>query len=283
MKELLLIAATLLVLVVSGCAPQVDVEADAAAVRSVFDEATAALNPGGGDMVDLITEDAVVMYRNRLAAIGKEAIRARQQRFDGSQATFEETRSVEEVVVSGDWAFVRWTGTGTVTPKDGGESSEFNRKGITIFQRQTDNSWKIARVIWNSNQRDVGESDQKTLYQRLGGYDVVAAILDNNAPRVINDPELSKFFTETDEEMGKRGRQLGVDLLCELTGGPCFYIGRDMKMVHKGLGITDAHWQSFLGHLGETLDELNINSDERMDVIAVFAGLKGDIVEQQEE
>ena len=73
MKKLLLIAATLLVLVVSGCAPQVDVEADAAAVRSVFDEATAALNPGGGDMVDLITEDAVVMYRNRLAAIGKEA------------------------------------------------------------------------------------------------------------------------------------------------------------------------------------------------------------------
>ncbi len=282
MKKLLLIAATLLVLVVSGCAPQVDVEADAAAVRSVFDEATAALNPGGGDIVDLDTEDAVVMYASEPAAIGKEAIRARQQIFN-DQATAEETRSVEEVVVSGDWAFVRWTGTGTVTPKYGGESSEFNRKGITIFQRQTDNSWKIARVIWNSNQRDVGESDQKTLYQRLGGYDVVAAILDNTAPRVINDPELSKFFTETDEEMGKRGRQLGVDLLCELTGGPCFYIGRDMKMVHKGLGITDAHWQSFLGHLGETLDELNINSDERMDVIAVFAGLKGDIVEQQEE
>ncbi len=151
MKKLLLIVATLLMLAVSGCAPQVDVEADAAAVRSVFDEATAALNPGGGDMVDLMTEDAVVMYRNRLAAIGKEAIRARQQRFDGSQATFEETRSVEEVMVSGDWAFIRWTGTGTVTPKDGGEVREFNNKGITLFQRQPDNSWKIARVIWNSN------------------------------------------------------------------------------------------------------------------------------------
>lgn len=150
MKKLLLIVATLLVLAVSGCAPQVDVEADAAAVRSVFDEATAALNPGGADIVDLDAEDAVIMYANELAVIGKEAIRAREQRFD-DQATFEETRSVEEVVVSGDWAFVRWTGTGTVTPKDGGESSEFNRKGITIFQRQPDNSWKIARVIWNSN------------------------------------------------------------------------------------------------------------------------------------
>ena len=133
MKKLLLIVATLLVLAVSGCAPQVDVEADAAAVRSVFDEATAALNPGGGDIVDLDAEDAVIMYANGPAAIGKEAIRTRQQRF-ADQATFEETRSVEEVVASGDWAFVRWTGTGTVTPKDSGESSEFNRKGITIFQ-----------------------------------------------------------------------------------------------------------------------------------------------------
>jgi ketosteroid isomerase-like protein len=90
------------------------------------------------------------MYAGEPAAIGKEAIRARQQAFR-DQATFEETRSVDEVVVSGDWAFVRWTGTGTVTPKDGGEPGEFNRKGITIFQRQPDNSWKIARVIWNSN------------------------------------------------------------------------------------------------------------------------------------
>ena len=149
MKKLLLIVATLLVLAVSGCAPQVDEEADAAAVRNVFDEATAALNPGGGDIVDLDTEDAVVMYANGPAAIGKEAIRTRQQGF-ADQVTFEESRSVEEVVASGDWAFVRWTGTGTVIPKDGGESSEFDRKGITIFQRQADKSWKIARVIWNS-------------------------------------------------------------------------------------------------------------------------------------
>ena len=151
MKKLFPIVATLLVLAISGCAPQVDVEADAAAVRSAFDEATAALNPGGGDIVDLDTEDAVIMYAGELAAIGKEAIRAREQAFR-DQATFEETRSVDEVVVSGDWAFVRWAGTGTMTPKDGSEPSVFDRKGIAILQRQPDNSWKMARVIWNSNQ-----------------------------------------------------------------------------------------------------------------------------------
>ncbi len=150
MKTLFPIVVTLLVLAISGCAPQVDVEADAAAVRSVFDEATAALNPGGGNIADLDTEDAVIMYADEPAVVGREASRAKVKAFM-DQFTFEETRSVDEVVVSSDWAFVRWTGTGTVTPKDGGDSSEFNRKGITIFQRQPDNSWKIARVIWNSN------------------------------------------------------------------------------------------------------------------------------------
>ena len=150
MKTFFSIVATLLVLAISGCAPQADVEADTAAVKKWFDEATAALNANDGSIVDLGTEDAVVMYADAPAATGRDALRARQQAFR-DQFTFEETRSVDEVVIAGDWAFVRWAGTGTVTPKDGGEPSEFNRKGIAILQRQPDNSWKFARVIWNSN------------------------------------------------------------------------------------------------------------------------------------
>ncbi len=150
MKKLFPIVATLLVLAASGCAPQVDVEADKAAVRKWFDESTAALNANDGSIVDLGIEDAVVMYADAPAVTGRDALRARQQAIR-DQFTFEETRSVDEVVISGDWAFVRWAGTGTMTPKDGSEPSVFDRKGIAILQRQPDNSWKMARVIWNSN------------------------------------------------------------------------------------------------------------------------------------
>ena len=156
MKKLFSIVATLLVLAVSGCAPQVDVEADTAAVKKWFDESTAALNANDGSIVDLGTEDAVVMYADAPAVTGRDALRARQQAIY-DQATFEETRSVDEVVISGDWAFVRWAGTGTMTPKDGSEPSVFDRKGIAILQRQPDNSWKMARVIWNSNQPPASE------------------------------------------------------------------------------------------------------------------------------
>ncbi len=125
MRKIVTSLAALFVLAVSGCAPQVDVEADAAAVKRMFDEATAALNAGGGAIEDFNTKDAVIMFPDEPAAIGKEAIRAHNQPLRG-QFTSEEIRSVEEVVVSGDWAFVRWVGTGTLTPKDDGEPSEFN-------------------------------------------------------------------------------------------------------------------------------------------------------------
>ncbi len=156
MKTFFSIVATLLVLAVSGCAPQVDVEADTAAVKKWFDESTAALNANDGSIVDLGTEDAVVMYADAPAVTGRDALRARQQAIY-DQATFEENRSMDEVVVAGDWAFVRWAGTGTMTPKDGSEPSVFDRKGIAILQRQPDNSWKMARVIWNSNQPPASE------------------------------------------------------------------------------------------------------------------------------
>ena len=155
MRKIVISLAALLALAVSGCAPQADVEADTAAVKKWFDESTAALNANDGSIVDLGTEDAVVMYADAPAVTGRDALRARQRAIY-EQATFEETRSVDEVVISGDWAFVRWAGTGTMTPKDGSEPSVFDRKGIAILQRQPDNSWKMARVIWNSNQ-PVGE------------------------------------------------------------------------------------------------------------------------------
>ncbi len=157
MKTLFPIVVTLLVLAISGCAPQVDVEADTAAVKKWFDESTAALNANDGSIVDFNTKDAVMMFPDEPAVVGKEAISERNVKVFIGQFTSEEIRSVDEVVVAGDWAFVRWAGTGTMTPKDGSEPSVFDRKGIALLQRQPDNSWKYARVIWNSNQPPASE------------------------------------------------------------------------------------------------------------------------------
>ena len=145
---------------VTACAPVAEqpapepaptIEADVAAISRVIDEGATALNAGdAAGMVGRYTEDLISMPPDRPAVIGQEALRARYETtFD--QSTFEFTRFVEEVVVAGDWAFGRWTDTGTVTSKAGGEPSEISSKGIFILQRQPDGSWKIARVIWNSD------------------------------------------------------------------------------------------------------------------------------------
>ena len=125
--------------------------ADLAAINGVHDEYFSAMNSGdAAGYVARLTEDVVFMPPNEQATIGKEANRARIQRaFD--QAEFEMTSSLEEVVIFGNWAFGRNTASGTATPKAGGESREIGNKGILIFQRQPDGSWKIARRIRNNN------------------------------------------------------------------------------------------------------------------------------------
>ena len=167
-------------------------------------------------------------------------------------------------------------GTYAVTDADGAIDEG---KYVRIW-RHGDGKWRLQHVTWNSNlalsaAEPESEGTQKTLYQRLGGYDVIAAIFDNIGSRVSDDPELSQFLRNIDEETGKRNREISMDVLCDLTGGPCSYIGRDAKMVHKELGITDEHWQSVLEYMDETLDELNIGNDEKKDFLAIIASLGG--------
>src|SRR4051812_40106384 len=81
-----------------------------------------------------------------------------------------------------------------------------------------------------------------TLYKRLGGYDAVAAVADDFIGRLATDKQLGKFLTGLSTDSKKRLRQLIVDQFCAVTGGPCIYIGRDMKTSHAGLGISESDW-----------------------------------------
>jgi hemoglobin len=81
-----------------------------------------------------------------------------------------------------------------------------------------------------------------TLYKRLGGYDAIAAVTDAFIGKMAADPQLKPFFAGHSQDSLTKIRQLVVDQLCMATGGPCKYIGRDMKTVHQGLGISQSDW-----------------------------------------
>lgn len=284
-----LLAALLAVLASTACQPPTQEtaglsEEDVATLMADTQEVVETMLAGDWDNLGkFYTEDAVIMLPNRPALVGRQAILQEYARTQWNEVQV----TPLEIDGNGDLAYIRGSISVEMMIEGLPKAISDTGKYVSIFRRQPDGSWPAVIDIINSDlplaaPGPKSESDQKTLYQRLGGYDVVAAILDNLISREIHDPELSKLFPEVDEETAKKGRQLALNMWCELTGGPCFYIGRDMKTIHQGLGITEEHWQAYLVHLEETLDELNIGSEEKTEFIAVLAGFKGYIVEQPE-
>ena len=119
----------------------------------------------------------------------------------------------------------------------------------------------------------------KTLYERLGGYDAIAAVVSDLLPRMRGDSELGRFWQNRAEDSLKRSKQLLIDFLCSGAGGPVYYAGRDMITSHKGLRISDADWRVFLKHLHATLDTFKIPQAERGELVAFVETTKADMVE----
>ena len=120
---------------------------------------------------------------------------------------------------------------------------------------------------------------QKSLYERLGGYDAITAVVNDLLPRLQADSLLGRFWQHRGEDGVKREKQLLIDFLCACAGGPLYYTGRDMKTSHKGMKISERDWAAFLGHLNATLDAFQVPQAEREEAVAFIQSTKPDIVE----
>lgn len=120
--------------------------------------------------------------------------------------------------------------------------------------------------------------DKPTLYQRLGGYDALAAVTDDFLGRLAPDPKLGRFFAGHSTDSVKRIRGDLIDFLCVATKGPCSYRGRDMKTAHTGLKITDEDWDLSVRALTATLDKFSVPAAEKNEVLSAISALKPDIV-----
>lgn len=121
--------------------------------------------------------------------------------------------------------------------------------------------------------------NQQSLYERLGGYDGITAFASNLLPRLQRDSQLGRFWQNRGDDGIAREAQLLVDYLCANAGGPMLYTGRDMKITHKGMKISESDWEVFLGHAGATMAALAVPQQECDDVVAFVLSLKDDIVE----
>ena len=120
---------------------------------------------------------------------------------------------------------------------------------------------------------------KKTLYERLGGYDAIAAVANDLLPRLRADPQLGRFWAHRVEDGVMREKQLLIDFLCASAGGPTYYRGRDMGLAHRGMRISENDWNVFLGHAAATLAKFRVPEAEQRDVVAFVQSLKKEIVE----
>ena len=159
----LLLGVVVLVLVVAaqvGCAQPTALEpgsedpskADKEAIRALPGAEFEAVEKGDIEAhLAVLADDVVTMPPNEAAIYGKPAFGSWSERFY-SQFTIERfDHSQEQIVVAGDWAFEDWTVSMTVAPKGDGDAVSEEVKGIHIYHKQSDGSWRIVRDIWNSD------------------------------------------------------------------------------------------------------------------------------------
>lgn len=124
------------------------------------------------------------------------------------------------------------------------------------------------------------QAQEKSLYERVGGYNALAAVVDDFIGRLVADKQFEKFFIGHSIDSKKHIRQHILDQFCAATGGPCVYTGRDMKTTHGGLGITEADWDAAAKHLAASLDKFKVAEKEKAEILAFVTTLKKDIVEK---
>ncbi len=114
-----------------------------------------------------------------------------------------------------------------------------------------------------------------SLYERLGGHDAVAAVVEDFVGRVGADARINAFFRGVDLDQLKR---LLAEQICQASGGGCRYTGRPMRVAHRGLNIRDADFDALVEDLTASLDHFTVRERERRELLTALGGMRREIV-----
>ena len=134
--------------------------------------------------------------------------------------------------------------------------------------------------------------EQPTLYERLtardflpggaertvSGRDAIALVVDDFVANVVADSRINARFKPLQPAAVNKLKSNLADQICEASGGPCSYMGRDVKETHKGMNISDAEWSATLEALVKALDRRKVPEKEKSELLGLLGPMKGDIV-----
>ena len=120
-----------------------------------------------------------------------------------------------------------------------------------------------------------------SLYARLGGVYSIATVVDDFIERLLVDDALNAnpAIKEARGRVAKAGLKFQVTaMVCEATGGPCKYTGRNMKEAHEKLNISEREWNAMVADFRKTLNLFKVPMKEQDELVAIVATTKKDIV-----
>lgn len=124
-------------------------------------------------------------------------------------------------------------------------------------------------------------AQEKSLYERLGGVNAIAAVVDDFVDRLLKDKTITAnpHVVEGMKHVTVPGlKYLLTEQVCEAAGGPQRYTGRSMKESHAGLWITEKEWQAMAMDFQKTLDKFKVPEREQKELFAAVGSTKQDVV-----
>lgn len=119
-----------------------------------------------------------------------------------------------------------------------------------------------------------------SVYRQLGGREGIALIVDDFVANAAADARINERFKALKPEQVLKLKSNLADQICDATGGPCAYVGRDMKTAHRGMKISDAEWNATVEALVKALDKNNVPAGAKGALLEALGPMKPDIVGQ---
>lgn len=114
-----------------------------------------------------------------------------------------------------------------------------------------------------------------SLYERMGGGDNIARIVDHILELHLANPLVAHRFRDADPVKVKR---LAWEFFCAGSGGPQQYTGRDLRTAHTGMSISEEEFVTVVDDIAHAMDRVGIGTDEKNEVLGMLRSMKGEIV-----
>jgi hemoglobin len=123
--------------------------------------------------------------------------------------------------------------------------------------------------------------NEKPLYDRLGGQPAVQAVAGGLVDSILLDKRVNGWFAHAASSPANAAAYKAklADFICQNTGGPCKYTGRDMVSAHKGRAVTSEAFDAVVQDLVAVLDKFKVQAKEKAELLGILGPLKASIVQ----